>query len=183
MIVCQSRRRRQSKREGRRQDRQAPDDQDPAVAARHGEQARQLGREQAPLPAQHLERGAGLGLLQRDQAVAGRVALGDAVIACGKPLYTDQDIPVVLTIANALWGQEGYRFLEGFLALTDEHYGAGLRRVDFRGASEAARDTINLWVEEQTRKTFDDLVDRGQKLEKNENIRKPYDHDHERSIG
>jgi serine protease inhibitor len=36
-----------------------------------------------------------------------------------------------LNVVNALWGQQGYVFLPEFLGLTQKHYGAGLRLVDF----------------------------------------------------
>jgi len=47
-----------------------------------------------------------------------------------------------LHIANALWGQSGYTFLQEFLDTLAENYGAGMRLVDFSEA-EAARATIN----------------------------------------
>ena len=43
-----------------------------------------------------------------------------------------------LNIVNAIWGQEDYTFLEEFLDVLAENYGAGLRLLDFRKASEAA---------------------------------------------
>jgi len=52
-----------------------------------------------------------------------------------------------LAVANALWGQRGYRFLDGFLQATRRNYGAGLNEVDFVGATEEARRIINTWVE------------------------------------
>ncbi len=66
-----------------------------------------------------------------------------------------------LTVANALWGQKGYGFLKEFLELTGKHYGAGLREMDFRGAAEDARKTINSWVEEKTRDRIKDLIKPG----------------------
>src|SRR3954451_8348473 len=48
-----------------------------------------------------------------------------------------------LSMANALWGQQGYPFRPDFLELTRKHYGAGLRQVDFAGATEQARRAIN----------------------------------------
>jgi serpin B len=66
-----------------------------------------------------------------------------------------------LHIANALWAQKGYRFLDEFLTLNQESYGAGVRRVDFKGATEAARRTINAWVEKQTRDKIKELLKRG----------------------
>jgi len=63
-----------------------------------------------------------------------------------------------LDVANALWGQRGERFLEGFLALTKKHYGAGFQEVDFAGATEQARKTINAWVADQTRQKIKELL-------------------------
>jgi len=66
-----------------------------------------------------------------------------------------------LVVANALWGQKGYRFLTEFLGLTRTHYGAGLNEVDFARAADAARKTINAWVEKQTRDKIRDLIKPG----------------------
>ena len=66
-----------------------------------------------------------------------------------------------LNVANALWGQKGYTWLEDFLAITRDNYGAGLREVDFKTAAEAARLTINRWVEEQTKDKIKDLLSPG----------------------
>jgi serpin B len=62
-----------------------------------------------------------------------------------------------LSVANALWGQEGDPFLPAFLGLLAERYRAGLRRVDFRSTKQARR-TINAWVEEQTGGKIKDLL-------------------------
>ena len=66
-----------------------------------------------------------------------------------------------LKVANALWAQEGYNFVDDFLKLTKDKYGAGLNQVDFKGDSEAARQTINSWVEEQTENKIKDLIGPG----------------------
>jgi serine protease inhibitor len=66
-----------------------------------------------------------------------------------------------LHVANALWGQQGYGFRDEFLALNRIHYGAGFREVDFAGAPEQARQTINAWVEDQTEKMIRDLLRKG----------------------
>ena len=63
-----------------------------------------------------------------------------------------------LYTANALWGQQGDEFRPDFLKLTQQYYGAGLHPVDFRSAAEAARQTINRWVEEQTNNKIKDLL-------------------------
>jgi serpin B len=66
-----------------------------------------------------------------------------------------------LSVANALWGQKGEGFLKSFLEINRANYGAGLREVDFVRATEAARQTINRWVEEQTAGKIRDLLQRG----------------------
>ncbi|HET6441808.1 MAG TPA: serpin family protein [Phycisphaerae bacterium] len=66
-----------------------------------------------------------------------------------------------LAVANRLWGQKGYGFLPDFLALIKANYGAGLEQVDFAGATEAARQTINTWVEKKTRDKIKELLKPG----------------------
>jgi serpin B len=66
-----------------------------------------------------------------------------------------------LTVANALWGQKGYSFLKDFLELIEKNYGGNLNEVDFVGATEAARQTINNWVEEKTNGKIKDLIQQG----------------------
>ena len=66
-----------------------------------------------------------------------------------------------LTVANRLWGQQGYHFLPGFLATTREDYGAELAEVDFAAQTEKARQQINAWVEEQTQAKIKDLIPPG----------------------
>jgi len=66
-----------------------------------------------------------------------------------------------LTVANSLWGQRGYRWLDAFLAAVRRGYGGDLRSVDFAAATEAARREINAWVEDQTKRRIRDLVPMG----------------------
>ncbi len=66
-----------------------------------------------------------------------------------------------LTVANALWVQEGFELLKEYLGLTKSAYGASPHPVDFAKATEAARQTINRWVEEQTRDKIKDLIPKG----------------------
>jgi serpin B len=66
-----------------------------------------------------------------------------------------------LSVANALWAQQGYTFLDAFLKLLKTDYGAGLNQVDFKGATEAARLTINQWVEQKTQDKIKDLLQPG----------------------
>ena len=66
-----------------------------------------------------------------------------------------------LSVANALWAGQDYKFLDAFLKLTASNYGAGVNRVDFKGAPEAARLTINQWVEDKTANKIKDLLKPG----------------------
>jgi serpin B len=66
-----------------------------------------------------------------------------------------------LNIVNAIWGQKGYTFLPAFLDTLAENYGAGLRVLDFVGAAEASRITINDWVSDQTEGRIKDLIPPG----------------------
>jgi serpin B len=64
-------------------------------------------------------------------------------------------------VASALWGPKGHYFLEEFLALTKEHYGAALRQVDFAYAAEQARRVINEWVGGETQHKIRELLEQG----------------------
>jgi serpin B len=66
-----------------------------------------------------------------------------------------------LNIANAIWGQDGYQFLEEFLDVLALNYGAGLRLLDFIGDSEGSREIINDWVSDQTEERIKDLIPQG----------------------
>jgi serpin B len=63
-----------------------------------------------------------------------------------------------LSLANALWGQSGEEFLDGFLALNRRHYGAAFREVDFSSAPEDARLAINDWAERNTNDRIKELL-------------------------
>jgi serpin B len=66
----------------------------------------------------------------------------------------------VLRTANRLWGQESFEFRPEFLKTARDHYGAELATLDFR-QTEAARTTINDWVEQQTQEKIQDLIPSG----------------------
>ena len=54
-----------------------------------------------------------------------------------------------LRVANRLWGRQEFQFLPPFLDTTRQTM-AELAQLDFAGQPEAARATINGWVEKQT---------------------------------
>ena len=66
-----------------------------------------------------------------------------------------------LSVANALWGQKDYPFLESFITLNKDFYHAGLENVDFVRETEKARRKINAWVENKTQDKIKDLIPPG----------------------
>ncbi|MHC4556230.1 MAG: serpin family protein [Planctomycetota bacterium] len=66
-----------------------------------------------------------------------------------------------LNVANALWGQKAYGFLEEFLELIKTSYGGRLNEVDFIRATETTRKTINTWVEKKTNNKIKNLIPKG----------------------
>ncbi|MEO5730495.1 MAG: serpin family protein [Byssovorax sp.] len=66
-----------------------------------------------------------------------------------------------LSIANALWGQQGYLLAIPFLDTLAHDYGAGAHVVDFVGAPESARATINGWMAERTAGRTEELLPPG----------------------
>ena len=65
---------------------------------------------------------------------------------------------VVLTVANRLFGQQGYEFLQPFLDRVKDSYGAPLQMMDFIGKTQQERLKINGWVEDQTHQRIRDLI-------------------------
>ena len=66
-----------------------------------------------------------------------------------------------LSVANALWGQKDYQFMDSFIDLNKQHYKAGLENVDFVNETEKSRLKINQWVEDKTNKKITDLIPEG----------------------
>ena len=69
--------------------------------------------------------------------------------------------PFRLNIANSIWGQRGYPFLDSFLETLAANYGAGLRVLDFMADPETCRVTINDWVADHTEQRILDLIPSG----------------------
>ncbi|MFQ5924194.1 MAG: serpin family protein, partial [Anaerolineales bacterium] len=66
-----------------------------------------------------------------------------------------------LEIANSLWGQAGYSFRPEYLDLLALNYGAEMHLMDFASRADAARRTINKWVEDATEGTIKEIVPDG----------------------
>ncbi|XP_051971008.1 leukocyte elastase inhibitor-like [Xyrauchen texanus] len=71
------------------------------------------------------------------------------------------EAPYALSLANRLYGDQSYQFVEKFLSDTKSLYEAGLETVDFIQNAEAARVDINSWVEKQTQEKIKDLLAEG----------------------
>lgn len=78
-------------------------------------------------------------------------ALGLALESVNREPVREGDGEVVLEVANSVWGQAGYTFLQDYLDTLAQHYEAGLQVVDFATEGEAARQAINTWAADKTR--------------------------------
>jgi len=65
---------------------------------------------------------------------------------------------VKLAVANSLWPQKDYKFLPGYIDLCKRNYGVSITPVDFVGATDTARETINTWVEGKTNEKIQELL-------------------------
>lgn len=63
-----------------------------------------------------------------------------------------------ISMANRLFGQKGYGFQAEFLAQVRDWFQAPMEEVDFIQNTEGARQTINDWVEKETKSKIKDLV-------------------------
>uniref|UniRef100_A0A663MPC4 Serpin domain-containing protein n=1 Tax=Athene cunicularia TaxID=194338 RepID=A0A663MPC4_ATHCN len=77
------------------------------------------------------------------------VALGKAGATCS------------LSIANRLFGEETFQFLQQYLDSARDLYHAELEAVDFINAAEESRGKMNSWVEKQTGGKIKDLFPPG----------------------
>lgn len=103
------------------------------------------------------------GNTEKEMAAALHFSLGQSELhpAFGKvelQLKKAERNGIRLRVANALWPQKSYPFLDDFLSLVKQHYGVLVIPVDYRNARESARKTINQWVENKTENKITDLV-------------------------
>jgi serpin B len=77
-------------------------------------------------------------------------------------LATDQQTNAIeLDIANALWTQEGFPFLPAFLETASNQYQANINQADFVNSADAARQTINDWVAQETHDRIQNILPPG----------------------
>ena len=70
---------------------------------------------------------------------------------------------VKLNIANGLWAQRDFQFLDSYLDQVKSTYGSEMKNVNFKAdtAREIARKNINYWVERKTNDKIKNLVRQG----------------------
>jgi len=79
----------------------------------------------------------------------------------GPTEHEEEETPFQLSVANALWGQQGVPFEQPFLETLARQYGAGMRVADFIGAPDAALEMINGWVAQQTNDRIEKILSPG----------------------
>ena len=73
----------------------------------------------------------------------------------------EKDFHFRLNIANAVWGQDGFRFHGDYAETLAKNYGDEIRSLDFAAAPEECRVTINDWVANETEGKIQDLFPPG----------------------
>ena len=66
-----------------------------------------------------------------------------------------------LKTGNALWVQKDYPFLEEYIDGVENYYGGKATMLDFVKETEKSRQTINSFIEEQTKDKIKDLIPTG----------------------
>jgi len=66
-----------------------------------------------------------------------------------------------LNIANALWLQKDYKYLQEFLNIMEKYYKGGFNEVDYTTNPEGARIKINDWVSRETKEKIKDILNPG----------------------
>jgi len=74
---------------------------------------------------------------------------------------SEDDTPLQLNIANAIWAEQTLTLLQEYLDVIAQNYGAGIQLADFAGQPEAIRQDINNWVSTKTNDKIKDLLPRG----------------------
>jgi len=96
-------------------------------------------------------------------ANAGLAALTLAIEGLAGPVTLDngRHRELELRAADALFGDRGETWEQGFLTVLAKEYGAGMRAVDFRHATEAARRSVNRWTSRQTDGRIPEILPQG----------------------
>jgi len=87
-------------------------------------------------------------------------ALDQELASRGKS-NSDEEKPLQLNIANAVWAEQTYPFLQDYLDLIASNYGSGINLADFINQFESIRKEINDWVYDETQEKIKDLIPDG----------------------
>ena len=74
---------------------------------------------------------------------------------------TDTKAEYKLHVANRLFAEQSYKFLDDFLNKVRTHYNAEATNLNFLNDPEAGRAFVNDWVEKQTNKKIQNLLPSG----------------------
>lgn len=96
--------------------------------------------------------------LQSEPWHASMGGLADRWNAVAKQDRPDYMPDISISVANRLFGDKGTTFHDPFLQQSARDYRAPLEQLDFRGAADPSRQTINDWVEEQTHDRIKKLI-------------------------
>ena len=78
-------------------------------------------------------------------------------------LHDGADGKIKLNIANGLWAQKDFKFLDSYFNLVKQNYNSELKNVDFKDNAEreATRRDINSWVEKNTNDKIKNILSQG----------------------
>ena len=76
-------------------------------------------------------------------------------------LFNEQGKSYELNIANAIWIEKKFSFLDSFLDIITNYYGGAIEKMDFIKNPDGSRIIINNWVEERTNNKIKDLIPGG----------------------
>jgi serpin B len=86
---------------------------------------------------------------------------GQLVEGLKKHGFANPGDPITLTVANRLFGQQGYVFREPFLSCLKNYYEAPLVQADFRKNAAGATKLINDWAGAQTKNRIRNVIPDG----------------------
>lgn len=73
----------------------------------------------------------------------------------------EDETSLQINIANAVWVEQTFPFLQEYLDVIAQNYGAGIQPADFLRQHEATRKKINDWASEKTNEKINDLIPEG----------------------
>lgn len=78
-------------------------------------------------------------------------------------LHDGTDGKIKLNIANGLWAQKDFKFLDTYFDMVKSNYASELKNIDFTDnvEREATRNEINAWVEKNTNNKIRNILSQG----------------------